>query len=63
MLIVIGVILLALSAGMLVIARPKAGQDCAIWLSKPWILGQAYVMAVLIIAVVGVSLVLNSLPG
>ena len=57
--IVIGIILLAVCAGMLIIARPQPGQDSAVWLSKPWILGQAYVLAALIVAVVGVSFVLN----
>jgi hypothetical protein len=58
--IIIGIVLLIVSVGMLIIARPKAGQDSAIWLSKPWILGQMYVLAVLLITVIGVSFILNA---
>jgi hypothetical protein len=61
--IITGLILLIVCAGMLLVARPKAGQDSAHWLSKPWILGQAYVMLALSVAVVGVSLVLNGWPS
>jgi hypothetical protein len=53
--IVIGIVLLAVCVGMLIIARPQAGQDTAVWLSKPWVLGQAYVLVALITAVVGVT--------
>ena len=60
--IVIGIVLLAACMGMLIIARPQAGQASAIWLSKPWILGQAYVLAALITAVVGLSFLLNAWP-
>jgi hypothetical protein len=60
---VIGCVLLVLCFGMLMIARPAAGQDSVIWLSKPWILGQIYVLAALATAVVGVSTILNGLPS
>jgi hypothetical protein len=53
--IVLGIVSLAVCVGMLIIARPQAGQDSAVWLSKPWILGQAYVLVALITAVVGVT--------
>ena len=61
--ITVGIVLLIVSVGMVMMARPKAGQDSATWLSKPWILGQAYVLAVLVVAVVGVSFVLNAWPA
>ncbi len=61
--IIIGIVLLIVSVGMIVVGRPKLGQDSALWLSKPWILGQAYVLAVLVVAVVGVSLILNGWPA
>ncbi len=61
--IILGVALLLVCMGMVVIARPKPGQDSAIWLSKPWILGQAYVLLTLLVAVVGVSVILNSWPS
>jgi len=60
--IVIGIVLLAACMGMLIIARPQPGQDSAVWLSGPWILGQAYVLVALITAVVGVSYLLNAKP-
>ncbi len=63
MLIILGVVLLLVCVGMILVARPKAGQDSAIWLSKPWILGQAYVLLTLLVAVVGVSFILNSWPS
>jgi hypothetical protein len=61
--ITVGLILLIVSVGMVLVARPKQGQDSAVWLSKPWILGQGYVLAVLVAAVVGVSFILNAWPN
>ncbi len=61
--ITIGIVLLLVCVGMIIIARPKPGQDSAIWLSKPWILGQTYVLLTLLAAVVGVSFILNGLPS
>jgi hypothetical protein len=61
--IVVGLILVIACVGMMVLARPKQGQDSAIWLSKPWILGQAYIMLALVVAVVGVSLVVSGWPS
>jgi hypothetical protein len=54
-----GVVLLLVSVAMIIIARPKAGQDSAIWLSNPWILGQIYALAVLATAVLGVTFILS----
>lgn len=61
--IIIGVVLLIVSAGLVMVARPEAGQDSAVWLSKPWILGQVYVLVVLVLAVIGGSLILNAWPA
>ncbi len=61
--IIVGCILLIVCVGMIVVARPAAGQDSVVWLSKPWILGQAYVLATLVVAVVGVSFILNGWPS
>ncbi len=61
--IILGLILILASVGMVVVGRPQPGQHSAVWLSKPWILGQAYVMAALVVFVVGVSLVLNAWPS
>jgi len=60
--IIVGIILLIVSVGMVIIARPKAGQGSVVWLSEPWILGQGYVLTVLVVAVVGVSFILNAWP-
>jgi hypothetical protein len=60
--IILGLVLLIVCVGMLVVARPQAGQDSVVWLSKPWILGQAYVLVALVVAVVGVSFILNGWP-
>jgi xanthine/uracil permease len=61
--IVVGLILVIVGMGMIQIARPKAGTDSALWLSKPWMLGQAYVLAVLIIAVIGIAFIFSGWPS
>ncbi len=61
--IILGVVLLFLCVGMVVVARPKAGQDSAIWLRGPWILGQTYVLLTLLAGVVGVSFIVNAWPS
>jgi hypothetical protein len=59
----VGCILLIVCVGMIVIARPPAGQGSVVWLSKPWILGQGYVLVTLVTAVVGIAFLLNGWPG
>jgi hypothetical protein len=61
--ITVGCILLVVSVAMVVIARPASGQESVFWLSKPWILGQVYVLASLVRAVIGVSFILNAWPS
>ncbi len=61
--IIVGCIFLLVFFGMVFVARPAAGQDSVLWLSKPWILGQVYVLAALVTAVVGVSFILNAWPS
>jgi hypothetical protein len=61
--IVIGALLLIVAAGMMFIGRPAKGSDSAAWLSKPWILGQLYVLAVLVVTVVGVSFIITGWPS
>jgi hypothetical protein len=61
--IVLGAILIIVAAGMLFIGRPSAGTDSARWLARPWILGQVYVLGVLLVTVVGVALILNGWPA
>ncbi len=61
--IIIGLILLIACVGIIAVDRPRTGQDSAVWLSKPWILGQPYVLIGLIVALVGVSLIVNGWPN
>jgi hypothetical protein len=61
--IILGLIFVIVSAGMVLIGRPKAGQDSAIWLSKPWILGQVYILVALVAAVIGVGFIINAWPS
>jgi hypothetical protein len=61
--ITVGCILLVVFVAMVVIARPTSGQDTVLWLSKPWMLGQVYVLASLVTAVIGVSFILNAWPS
>ncbi len=61
--IIIGLILLIACVGIIALDRPRAGQNSAVLLSKPWILGQSYVLIALVVAVVGVSLIVNGWPN
>ncbi len=58
--IIVGCIFLVVFVAMVFIGRPAAGQDSVLWLNKPWILGQAYVLAALVMAVIGISFILNA---
>ncbi len=61
--IIIGLMLLIACVGIIAVDRPRADQGSAVWLSKPWILGQSYVLIALVVAVVGVSLIVNGWPN
>jgi len=61
--IIVGCIILVVFVAMVFVARPAAGQDSVLWLSKPWILGQVYVLATLVTAVIGATLIINALPS
>jgi len=61
--IAVGPILLLIFVAMIWIARPRQGMDSAGWLQRPWFLGQAYALAALVVAVLGVSFILNSWPA
>ena len=56
--IVIGLLLVALTVGMLVLARPRDGEPAQFL--KAWIVGQAYVMTAIVSAVTGVALMLSN---
>jgi hypothetical protein len=61
--IVLGAILIIVAAGMLFVGRPSAGAESTAWLAKPWMLGQLYVLAVLVVTVIGAASILNGWPS
>jgi hypothetical protein len=58
--IVYGLVCLAVGVGLILAARPRYGKSPG-FLSN-WVVGQIYVLVVLVIAVVGVALIVGSLP-
>ena len=56
--IALGLLLVALTVAMLVVARPRDG--AAVWFLKSWIVGQVYVMAALVSAVSGAALMISN---
>jgi hypothetical protein len=56
-----GVVVLAAATGMVVVARPRYGKSPG-FLSS-WVVGQTYVLAVLVVAVIGLALIISALPG
>jgi hypothetical protein len=63
MTVVYGCVLLLAAGAMLFVERPARGSDVVPWLAGAWILGQMYVLLVLVIGVVGASLILTNWPG
>ena len=59
--IVYGLICLAVGIGMAMVARPRYGKSPAILSS--WVIGQTYVLAILVVAVIGLALIIGSLPA
>jgi hypothetical protein len=58
---VYGLICLAAGIGMVVIARPRYGKSRAILSS--WVVGQTYVLAILVVTVIGFALIIGALPA
>lgn len=56
-----GVAVLAAAAAMVVVARPRFGKSPD-FLSS-WVVGQTYVLAVLVTAVIGLALIIGGLPA
>lgn len=56
----VGLVLIAVTVGMVLVARPADGVSAPFL--KIWAVGQAYVLAALTSAVIGVTLVINNLP-
>jgi hypothetical protein len=59
--IVYGVLCLAAGVGMVVVARPRYGKSRAI-LSR-WVVGQTYVLAILVVTVIGFALIIGAMPA
>ena len=57
--VIVGLILILVCSGMTAIGRPARGMDHAPML-KNWLIGQAYILTMLVIAVAGVGLVVSS---
>lgn len=55
-----GLIMLAVATGMVLAARPRYGKSPRFLGS--WVVGQIYVLACLVCSVLGLSLVIRSLP-
>ena len=58
---VYGLICLAVGIGMVVVARPRYGKSPAILSS--WVVGQTYVLAILVVTVIGFALIIGALPA
>ena len=58
---VYGLICLAAGIGMVVVARPRYGKSPAILSS--WVVGQTYVLAILVVTVIGFALIIGALPA
>ena len=58
-----GLIMLLVGAGMMVIARPNSGGQYVIPFMTSWAVRQIYVLAVLVIVVLGVSFCLMTWPA
>ena len=56
-----GVALIAIAIAMLLFARPKDGVS-AKFLKGPWIVGQIYVMAAMLLGVLGASAIVVNWP-
>ncbi|HZD88753.1 MAG TPA: hypothetical protein VE224_01530 [Pseudolabrys sp.] len=55
----IGIVLLLLMVGMIIIARPRAGQDRAPFLGT-WAMTQAYILVMLTFFLAGAGLLIRS---
>ena len=55
-----GLILIAAPIAMLVVARPADGESAPFL--KVWIVGQAYALAAMLSAVIGVTIIISTWP-
>ena len=55
-----GLVLIAITIAMIVIARPKDGVSAPFL--KVWIVGQIYALAAMVSAVIGVTIIISTWP-
>ena len=55
-----GLVLIAITVAMLVIARPKHGEAAPFL--KVWIVGQVYALTAMVSTVVGVTIIISTWP-
>lgn len=55
-----GLVLIAATIAMLVVARPRAGEPARFLTS--WLVGQAYALTAMVSAVVGITIVISTWP-
>ena len=55
-----GLVLIAVTIAMVVVARPKNGVSAPFL--KVWIVGQAYALAAMVSAVIGVTIIISTWP-
>lgn len=53
-----GLVLIAITIAMLVVARPKNGESAPFL--KIWIVGQAYALTAMVSAVIGVTIIISN---
>jgi hypothetical protein len=57
---VIGLLLVALTVGMVLVARPVAGEPARFL--RTWIVGQIYILGAMASALAGVTIMINAWP-
>lgn len=55
-----GLVLIAITIAMIVIARPKDGVSAPFL--KVWVVGQIYALAAMVSAVIGVTIIISTWP-
>jgi|PersoiStandDraft_1058852.scaffolds.fasta_scaffold11164_3 hypothetical protein len=55
-----GLVLIAVTIAMVVVARPKNGVSAPFL--KVWIVGQAYALAAMVSSVIGVTIIISTWP-
>jgi hypothetical protein len=56
----LGILLIAVTVGMVLIARPAGGEP--VRFLKGWIVGQIYILGAMVSALAGVTIMINTWP-